>query len=107
MKIPKAVRNITPKEFFDLNDDSRYKLTKLMSFRHNSTISVGDSSVGTISIVQHIDSGLPRLHIQRSPWDYLLTSPIVRVKDKTEDSIIFETEGGIYKLEEVRQDVRN
>lgn len=102
IKVAKRVVDQTPEDFKKLLSEEDYRLTKVKSFRPDSMVIRGDSVIGLIEIVEVSDTRLPGLRIQgRAPWNYLRTSPIVKVIDSTENSITFHTEGGEYLLEKV------
>lgn len=105
IEIDPNVLALVPKEFLNLPDYSDYRLTKTESFR-DGYVYRGDTVEGPLSIVDVL--GKPGVKVAngffRGNPAYIRTSPIIRVLDVTLDTIIFCTEGGIYKLE--RQDFR-
>ncbi len=89
--------NIQPLERFnDLPND--FKLTKLSSKRPNSYVGVGETRTGGFYLTKW--SATAKLPEQTGVViDTLTTSPIVKIIDFGETFTIFETEGGVYKLE--------
>lgn len=94
--------DLTPFERFTKMENQEFKLTKIGSKR-SSRVGIGQSKTGDLSMyVYEATDTLPEqigLLITGYGFDYLRTSPIVKVVDQSEDSLTFETEGGIYKLE--------
>ena len=109
IKINAEVADQTPEEFKNL-EQGTYKLTKTENFRAGFVYS-GDTVTGPLEIVEII--GKPGVKVlnanMRGPRDtaYIRTSPIVKVVDKTENTVTFETEGGVYKLEKVDASVNS
>jgi hypothetical protein len=95
--IAKEVYDKTPEEFKNLTDDSDYTLTKAESNRKPSRVNPGQTVSGTLEIIGI--QGNPAVRVTRSISAYIRTSPIVKVLDKNETTITFETEGRVYKLE--------
>lgn len=68
---------------------------------------IGDAVEGPLEIVDVAGLGLPGVKVINvyNAGDYrptyIRTSPIVAVLDKTETSLTFRTEGGVYLLERV------
>lgn len=87
---------------FENLDDQEFKLTKIGSKRA-SMVGVGQYEVGDFHIYTYeANDKLPEQYgafITGRGFNYLRTSPIVKITDVTESSTTFETEGGIYKLE--------
>lgn len=82
-----------------------FKLTKIGSKRENSRVGVGQFETGNFELItipesKHGPEGTA-LCIYGFGFDYLRTSPIVKIVDQDEKSTTFETEGGIYKLEKL------
>lgn len=103
INIAETVLDKTPKELANLPADVDYRLTKIESFRANGFVTPGDTVTGDLEIIDVAELGLPGVRVQ-SPFsfsDYIRTSPIVGITDVTENTITFETEGGIYKLERI------
>ena len=96
--IAKEVYDKTPQEFKNLTDDTDYTLTKVESKNPASTrVSAGQTVSGDLRIVSV--QGDPAVSVIRGLTTGIRTSPIVKVLDKTETTITFETEGGVYRLE--------
>lgn len=99
IEINEEVLDLVPNEFLNL-EDVDYRLTKTENFRPGIVYS-GDSVVGPLSIVNVL--GKPGIKVLSSSVSrditYLRTSPVVKVLDVTKDTITFQTEGGVYKLE--------
>ena len=100
IKIAETVLDKTPEEFKNLDDSREYKLTKVASSRPNIFVFEGDSVTGDLQIVEVSDLGLPGVKVIGQGFtNYIRTSPIVKVVDKSENKITFQTEGGTYTLE--------
>lgn len=88
---------------FENLEDQEFKLTKIGSKRPGSFVGRGQYEVGDFHIhVYEATDKLPEQYgafITGRGFNYLRTSPIVKIVDQTDDSTTFETEGGIYKLE--------
>lgn len=106
IKIPKDMLSLVPKEFKTLPDVD-YKLTKIENTRKIGFVFSGDTTTGPLSIVEVIGAGKPGVKVINRNDDgdleltYIRTSPIVEVLDKTDTTLTFRTEGGVYKLETV------
>lgn len=95
----------------DLTDITRFeglegKLTKIGSKRPNSQVVVSQNVKGDISLVSwpatdKSPEQFAVMVIGMGMSDYLRTSPIVKIVDATENSVTFETAGGVYKLERI------
>lgn len=87
-----------------LNSDKEFKLTKIGSKRENSFVGVGKIEVGDFSLHEYPETdNLPAqtgVFITGRGFSFLRTSPIVAITDTTETTTTFETEGGIYLLEQ-------
>lgn len=99
MIINKNVEHMVPEAFKSL-PEGRYRLTKVENTRDCARVFVGNTVVGSPSIVEVF--GLPAVKV----WDdslindrYIRTSPIVEVVDTTDTTVTFKTEGGTYRLE--------
>lgn len=83
--------------------DGRYRLQKIGSKRDNSRVGVGQYETGDFYIyVYPATANKPEqiaAEIVGNGFNYLRTSPIVKIVDFDENSTTFETEGGIYRLE--------
>lgn len=83
---------------------SRFKLTKIGSKRA-SYIGVGQFEVGDFHLHEYpATKTLPEavgVEIVGNGFDFLRTSPVVKIIDHSENTTTFETEGGIYKLEKL------
>lgn len=89
-----------PPEFHELDFDATYTLTKIGSKRPNIFVSEGDHIVGSLEVVQVPTTDKAGIKVQgHVPWAYMRTSPVLSVVDATENSLTFETEGGVYRLE--------
>lgn len=101
IKVNEEVLDQLPEEFKNLPDVT-YTLTKTENFRPGYVYE-GDTVRGPAEIVKIV--GKPGVKVWNdkaeriSDLTYIRTSPIVKILDKTDTSIIFQTEGGIYKLE--------
>lgn len=88
---------------FEDSEDS-FKLTKVKSKRE-SRVNVGQSATGDFYLVDiPEDASGPAgtaVAIAGNGYNYLRTSPVVKIMDFTETSTLFETEGGFYRLEKV------
>jgi hypothetical protein len=85
--------------------DKEVRLQKI-DIKRESLINVGHSMEGDLSLFHYKNSkgqedgtGL----LVSSGWRYLRTSPVVKIIDETETSIVVETDGGFYKLETMTQ----
>ena len=85
-----------------LDSEDEFKLTKIGSKRE-SRVGVGQYENGDFSLVTIPESSQgpegKAACITGRGFNYLRTSPIVKIVDFDETSTTFETEGGIYKLE--------
>lgn len=83
--------------------DTEFKLTKLWSKREGSAVDVGQYENGDFSL--HIFPKTDKrpeqiaVCIQGRGFHFIRTSPVVGIIDQDENSTVFETEGGFYKLE--------
>lgn len=103
IKIDETVQHLVFEEFKNLPDVD-YKLTKVKNFRIGFVFS-GDTVTGPLRIVNVTD--LPGVRVDSNRGfdiTYIRTSPIVAVVDVTLTTLTFETEGGVYKLERVKND---
>jgi hypothetical protein len=89
------------KPLLKLNTKGTFKLTKTGSKRDNSTVYIGESLKGSLTIhkLKKEKQDIVLVEIQGRGFDFMRTSPVVKITDQTSDSILFETEGGFYKLE--------
>lgn len=87
--------------FKDLPND--FKLTKMSSKRPNSYIGVGEARVGHFVMFTYpaTDNFTEAIGVFVGS---LRTSPIVKIVDFGETHTIFETEGGVYKLEKLTEE---
>lgn len=96
--------DLKPLERF-LNSDKDFKLTKMSSKRDKSHVYVGHSETGHFSLYTYpATDKLPEqmgATISGLGFRYLRTSPIVKIVDVTETTTTFETEGAVYKLEQL------
>lgn len=105
IKIDENIKHLVPKEFLNL-EDVNYRLTKTQNFRLGMA-NDGDSVEGPLTIVEVKSLGLPGVKVINTSANrffdnqYIRTSPIVKVLDAGENSITFETQGGVYLLEKV------
>ena len=81
-----------------IKSDNDYKLTKVSSKRPNSCVDVDTRYVGTPKLFD-FSGGETGLRIYGRGFDFMQTSPIVKVLDQTDSVLMFETEGGVYRLE--------
>jgi len=83
--------------------DGRYRLQKIGSKRDNSRVGVGQYETGDfyIHVFPATDTKPEQYAAEMvgNGFNYMRTSPIVKIVDFDENSTTFETEGGIYKLE--------
>lgn len=88
-----------------LNSKDNFKLTKIGSKREGSHVGVGQFETGDFYFHKYKKTKkLPAqigVEIVGNGFNYLRTSPIVKIIDFDENSTTFETEGGIYKLEKI------
>lgn len=98
-----SVLEACPEEIkrFLVDEKADFKLTKTENFREGF-VYTGDTVRGYLEVVDVL--GKPGVRVTRSFSDYIRTSPIVQVLDSTADSVTFQTEGGVYKLEKVNND---
>lgn len=79
------------------------KLTKIGSKRENYFVDVGHSQHGEMDLYEYLQTdtspAATGVILRARGFNFLRTSPIVKVTDETSDSLIFETEGGVYKLD--------
>lgn len=87
---------------FASDKEGDFRLTKTQNFREGFVYD-GDSVRGYLEIVEVI--GRPAVRVTRSFKDYIRTSPIVKVLDVTENSVTFQTEGGVYKLDKLSENI--
>lgn len=83
------------------------KLIKLESTRENYMVPQGMAERGTVSfksipLGEHIVGGYGVMVSGRG-FDYLRTSPVIKVLDTTSTSVTFQTEGGVYLLEALQR----
>jgi hypothetical protein len=79
-----------------------FRITKMASKRPNSYVGVGESRTGGFALIKW--SATDKLPEQTGVMvDSLRTSPIVKIVDFGETHTIFETEGGVYKLEKIEE----
>ncbi len=98
IRIDEKVLDKVPQAFRELPDSADYQLTKVEGKPGRATyVNAGYSIRGIFSIVDK--GGLPAAAMFRGFSDYMSTSAIVGVVDRSQNTIIFETEGGTYKLE--------
>ncbi len=94
--------NLKPLERF-LNSEGRFKLQKVESKRPNSFVGVGQFEIGDFYLHEYPETDkLPAqtgVEIVGNGFNYLRTSPIVKIVDHDQNSTTFETEGGVYRLE--------
>lgn len=100
VNVEETVKNITPPVLANLPDDAEYRLTKIYSSR-TGYIDVGDSVTGHLSIVEVEDLGKPGVLVNRGFRDRIRTSPIVSIVKVEDNTIDFQTEGGVYRLEKL------
>lgn len=73
-------------------------LVKTEAFDHRGMVIEGDAVTGEISFVEVLDGFGVRVQGDRY-YDYIRTSPVVKILDATERGATFQTQGGVYKLE--------
>lgn len=98
---PLKKKDMEPLKRF-LKSDGEFKLTKVGSKRE-SRVGIGQYEVGDFSFFKHEATDTEPegfgAFITGRGFNFLRTSPIVKIVDFDENSTTFETEGGIYKLE--------
>lgn len=90
-KCPYDIRMFISDEEYD------YRLTKVKAKDMDSLVFEGQSLKGSVTIIDL--NGEPGIRVQGKGFSYLQTSPIVKVTDKSDNFVTFETLGGFYKLE--------
>ena len=101
-KVKKMKLDLAPLERFTKLEDQEFKMTKIASKRDGSMVGVGQYEVGDFSLMELSLKGAPGAvggFITGRGFNYLRTSPIVKIVDFDDRSTTFETEGGVYKLE--------
>jgi hypothetical protein len=100
--IEESVKDLVPNEIKNL-EDGNYTLTKTETSRYGF-VGVGDTVTGLVEIVERDNK--PCVKVWNKDYNgrdrdasYIRTSPIVEVLDTTATSVVFRTEGGVYKLE--------
>jgi len=86
------------------DSESEFRLTKIGSKRA-SMVGVGQFEVGDFSFQEYpatdtLPAGIGAFITGRG-FNFLRTSPIVKIVYQNETSTTFETEGGVYRLEKV------
>ena len=85
--------------------DKEVKVTKLESKRSNFVVGVGHVQKGELRLHEYpATDDLPEgtgIWVQGSGFNYLRTSPVVKIIDQSESTVTFETEGGVYLLEKI------
>ena len=113
IKVAEEILDLVPQALKDL-EVGRYRLTKTENFR-TGFIYEGDSVTGDLEIVATYgqvkpgdsDDLKPGVRVVNDNYHggndnrYIRTSPVVKVVDQSENSVTFQTEGGIYKLEKL------
>ena len=82
-------------------ENKRTVLTKLESTRTNLHVPTGRTKVGEFSLYPLADNSICVLVGSTFSGEYLRTSPVVKIIDMTETSTVFQTEGGVYKVEDI------
>ena len=85
-----------------------FKLTKTKNTRPGSMVSVGNSVEGIFRLIEV--QGDPAVYVDNSAEEkddfysptYIRTSPIVAILDCRNESVTFQTEGGVYQLERLK-----
>lgn len=114
-KLPKLKRRKTAKSprkkkldlsllerFTKRDDDQEFKMTKIASKREGSMVGVGQYETGDFSLMELSLKDAPDAvggFITGRGFNYLRTSPILKIVDHDDISTTFETEGGIYKVQ--------
>lgn len=84
------------------------RLTKKESKRPNWSVEVGHVSKGEFNLHFYPATGkLPEAlgaEVVGNGFQFTRTSPIVKVVDESENSAIFETEGGVYVVETLKKE---
>lgn len=83
---------------FDRFKEQEVNLTKIEALREAKYVSAGNSQSGEMNVHTWSD-GKISVVVMRGFKGYLRTSPVVKVLDETENSLRFQTEGGIYLME--------
>jgi len=82
------------------NSEDEFNLTKVESNGRASFISTGQGVRGSFYI-KDFEDGTYGIKVHGRGFDFIRTSPVVKVVDETETSVVFQTMGGVYKLEKV------
>lgn len=79
--------------------DVDFQLTKLKTKRPSS-VRVGKSEVGRFKLLEFQESseGPAGVAVVVYGYNFLKTSPVIKIVDQDDKSTTFETEGGFYKL---------
>lgn len=86
-----------------------FKITKIKNTRPGSMVEVGNSVEGRFKLVEV--QGDPAVYVDNSAEEkdnfyspsYIRTSPIVAILDSSEETVTFQTEGGVYQLEKLKE----
>jgi hypothetical protein len=98
------------KVFKQLSPKDKYQLTKIKSLRA-SMVGVGESVKGSFTTLERDDYAVMVL-VDNSARDrpgfsdptYIRTSPVVAILDSSTTGVTFQTEGGVYQLEKLKED---
>lgn len=92
-------------ERFENLDDQEFKLIKIGSKNPNSFVDVGMFEEGAFSLYEYESTNSGKRYVgafvRGRGYDYLRTSPIVKVLKYGDDYTEFETAGGFYRLEKI------
>lgn len=88
--------DLTALERFETSK-SAFKLTKIKSKRA-SAVEIGQTAIGYFSLIRAIDCSMVCVFSHDS---WIRTSFVAKIISSDETSTTFETQGGVYKLEEV------
>lgn len=99
----KVALDLSLLERFTKMDDQEFKMTKIGSKREGSQVGVGQYETGDFSLMEihhpSVSADSVGGFITGRGFNYLRTSPIVKIVDSDDISTTFETEGGIYKVQ--------
>jgi len=96
VKIPETLEGKVPEQLKNLDSEAEYRLEKIKAKNQSSMVRPGQAITGTLEVVDV--AGEPGIRVSHV-WNYIRTSPIVKILDETSTTLTFETEGGVYTLE--------
>lgn len=97
------------KVFNKFPSEGKYKLTKIKSTRPYSEVNVGNFTTGSFRLMELL--GKPAVFVDNSAKEgyryddpvFIRTSPVVAILDNSKTKITFQTEGGVYELEKLKE----